>query len=602
MTPATSPDRRRVSRAASQLPLLLLVALIAGMFGLPIVMLLVGAFRSAPPGLPGEWSTDAVLQVYSDPRTWETFGNSVILSVTEHALGIALALFFAWVVARTNTPLRRLVTPIMVIVFAVPNLFVAISYGLLGGSPNGLLNRLALTFVGGDPRVVFDTYSWWGLIFVGTLKVVPVMYLLLLGPVLALNRSLEEAAVMSGGGRAATFLRIQIPLLAPALSGLAVLGFVVGLGQLDVPLVLGRPAGIYVFPSQVYQYLAGGSGPQYAQANALSILLVVVILLLVILRRQLLGDREFTTVTGKSYNTDRWDVGGWKWVCTAAIVLYAIFALVLPVGQVVVGSLQPIFGVGNVYNFSNYERLFADPVAMSAVRNSILVGVVGGFLAACLAVVIAYTARRAQSRLRRVPESLVWLTVAFPGIVLSLGMVWAYLTVPFLRPLYGTLSILLIALVVYISPTAVRAIDGAVVQIDRELEESARMSGASAARTLSGIVARLIAPSFLATWFVAGVAMAGNLDVAILLSGPGNQTVPVLTYNFYSQNGQTQLAAALLCLLLGIVAAIFIVGRLVYTVVRTAILRGRRRVAPLTVLAETNTVATRERDTVTIDG
>ncbi len=570
---ARLPSLRRLPPPA----LVALTVVVLVLFGLPIVMLLAGAFRSAPPGSAGQWTFSAVAAVYSDADTYRTLGNSVVLSASQHLVGIALGVFFAWIVARTNTPLRRLITPMMVVVFAIPNLFVAISYGLLAGSPNGLVNDLAVDLLGGRPRVVVDVYSWWGLIFVSSLKVVPVMYLLLLGPVLALNRSLEEAAVMAGSGRARTFLRIQLPLLAPVLSGLAVLGFVVGLGLLDTPLILGVPADIYVFPSRIYSYLAGGTSPRYAEASALSLLLVALILLLVLARARFLGGRDFTTLTGKSYSSERWDIGAWKWACSAAIVVFAFFALVLPAGQLLVGSLQPIFGVSDKYNLDNYRTLLEDSTAVGAIGNTLLIGVVGGFVATTLALFVAYAARRSRSRLRRLPELSVWLVVAFPGIVLGLGTVWAYLSIPVLRQLYGSLWIVLIALVVFISPTAGRAIDGAVVQIDRELEEAARISGASATRTLIGVVARLIAPAFLATWFVTGVAVAGNLDVSILLSGPGNQTVPVLTYNYYSQNGQTEQAAALLCILMAIVAALFVVGRGLYALVGAVLAHRRRR-------------------------
>ena len=577
---STSTERASVRAGSSlrRLPVVVLSVLVLFFFGLPVMMLIVGAFRTGEPGLAASWTLAGLQSVYTSADTYTTLKNSVILSLTEHAVGLSLGFVFAWVVVRTNTPLRRLVTPMMVVIFAVPQLFIAISYGLLAGSPNGLANRALVGLLGGPPRAVVNVYSWWGLIVVSTLKVVPVMYLLVLGPVRAMNRSLEEASVIAGANRFKTFFRIQVPVLAPVLSGLAVLGFVIGLGLLDTPLILGVPAGIYVFPSRIYDYIGGGASPQYDRATALSLLLVVFILILVGLRRLLLGSREFTTVTGKGYSTERWDIGGWKWVFTAAIVIYGFFALILPVGQLIIGSLQPIYGIGSTFTLDNYrEALQLDGVG-AAIANTVITGLAGGFLATALAVVIGYTARRSRSRLRSVPEYAVWMITAFPGIVLGLGMVWAYLTVPVLRNLYGSVWIVTIALVVYISPTAGRAIEGAIAQIDEELEESARMSGAGQLRVVGGIVARLILPSFLATWFVAGVAVAGNLDVPLLLAGPGNQTVPVLAFNLYRQSGQTAAAAALLCLLMAIVAGAFLLLRVSWLIAARGIAAvGRRR-------------------------
>ena len=136
-----------------------------------------------------------------------------------------------------------------------------------------------------------------GISFVSGLKSVAVMYLLLMGPVRALNRSMEEAALLSGASRLRLFLDINIPILLPTLSGLAILGFVNSLGQLDVALILGVPAGIYVFPTQIYDFLAT-TPIRYDSASALALLLIAIIYLLVMIRSKALGNRNFITVTG----------------------------------------------------------------------------------------------------------------------------------------------------------------------------------------------------------------------------------------------------------------------------------------------------------------
>lgn len=565
---------RRRHFPASTIVLLCLCLILVLFFVWPVIMLALGAFRTAPPGLPGEWSIAGFVEAYTDPATYDTLRNSVVLAVSVQVPVVLLGVFFAWIVARTNTPLRGLVTPMMVLVFAVPPLFFAISWGMLANEPAGMLNQVfrALTGIEASP---FNAYSWYGLIGAEILKFTCAAYMLMLGPLLAMDRTLEEASLAAGGSRLRTFFQIDIPVLAPAITGLSVLGFVVSLGILDIPLLLGVPAGIDVFPTQILDFINDSTPPEYAQASALSLLFVLVVIVLVTAQRRLLGNRQFTTVTGKSYSTERWDIGKWRWVCTGAIVLYGLLALVLPLGQLVLGSLQPIFGLYTGLTLDHYRAALSDPVTFQALRNTILVGVLGGFIATTFAVVVSYVTRHSRSRMARLPQLAIWLLFAVPGVILGLAMVWAYLSTPVVRSLYATVWIVMIALVVYVTPVASRVTEGSVVQIGSELEEAARVAGASATRTMVAIVGRLIVPSFLAGWFITGILAAGNLDVPILLSAPSNQTIPLVVYELYD-NGETAQAAAVFCLLLAVVALGLLVWVLVRLASRVALLGGRR--------------------------
>ena len=383
-------------------------------------------------------------------------------------------------------------------------------------------------------------------------------YLLLLGPFQALNPALEEASLVCGASRFRSFLQIEIPALAPAILGCMILGFVLGMGMLTTPLLLGEPAGIYVLPTEIYRLIQGVTPADYAGASTLSLLLVLVVLVLVAIQSKVLGQRKFVTVTGKSSRRERVDIGAWKWLGTVAIILFTVFALVLPVGQFVLGSFESYFGVYSHFTTGNYSTVFQQPGTSQAFTTTILVAVVSGFLATLLGVLITLVTQRSTSRLRRLPDICVWLLWAVPGITLSLGIIWAYLSVPGLKQLYGTQWIVLLALVVGTTPIASRAVGGSIAGIGRELEEAARTSGASALRSTAGILVRLIAPSFLVSWLISGIVASGNLDIPILLASPTNQTVPLLAYDLYD-NGSLSQAAATFCVFIGIIAALLVV-------------------------------------------
>ncbi|WUI01287.1 iron ABC transporter permease [Spirillospora sp. NBC_00431] len=539
---------RRRFLPADTLVVLVLVLLVGFLFIYPFLMLVYGAFRTAAPGLPGDFSADGVTGAYKDSKVWTTLKNSALYSGAVQVLCLTMGAFFAWVVTRTTTPLRRLVTPIMVLVFATPTIFFTIGWGMLGRDPAGLINagyrQLPLP---GDSIV--NVESWYGIIGVTSLKLTAVVYFLFLGSFMGLNRSLEEASRVAGAGRLSTVLRVELPVLAPAITGIAILGFTAGLSLLDIPLLLGLPADIHVFPTEILSHVTAVTPSDYAGASALSMLLVAIVIGLVLVQRKLLGQRSFVTVTGKSDDRARWDIGRWKYACTAVIVLYALLAVVLPVGQLVLGSLQPFFGVYSNFTTANYTAVLDDPETTSALVTTLIVSGVAGLAGTAIAVVVTYVGKNSRSRFRSVPVMGVWILMALPGITVGLAILWAYLAVPGLRELYSTIWILVIALAVHSVPITSRATEGSIAQIGTELEEAARICGTSATRTLIMITGRLILPSFLVGWFVAAVLSAGNLDVPILLASPDNQTLPVKAYSLY-QSGDAGQAGAAFCVMM----------------------------------------------------
>jgi iron(III) transport system permease protein len=304
-------------------------------------------------------------------------------------------------------------------------------------------------------------------------------------------------------------------------------------------------------------------------------LLVAIVLLLVALQWRVLGSRQFVTVTGKGHRREPMDIGRWKHLGTAAIVLYGLIALVLPLAQFVVGSLQPYFGVYNHLTLDNYRAVFDTPDLVDAFKNTLVVGLISGFIGSALAVWISIARQRGSSPLRRLPDVAVWLLVAVPGITLGLGVVWAYLSVPGLKSLYATTWILVIALAAGVTPIATRAMTGAVGQIGHELEEAARIAGATNLRATVGIVVRLVLPSFFAAWFLTFVLAAGNLDIPILLSSTSNSTVPTIAFESFAE-GRTSQAAATFCVLLLAILAIAALAAIVSSLERRIRLRPRR--------------------------
>ncbi|GAA3772944.1 iron ABC transporter permease [Microbacterium kribbense] len=534
-----------------------LLAVLAAFYLLPIVMVAIGAFRTSAPGTPGEWSADGFLSAFSDPHTYEYFGNSALLAILVGFFTTLIAVTLCWIVTRTTAALKRIVTPLMILVLATPPLFFALSWDLMGTPNLGILNTSMHAI--GLPGNIIQVGGLGGTVFVLTLKLVSLSYLMMIGRFMAMDRRLEEASLISGAGKFRTFIRVNVPVMAPSVIGAAIISIVIGLVSFDVPLIIGVKSGFRVFSTQIYAFINDDTPPSYAGASSLALVLVVIVLLLVVVKWMLLDRRQFTTIAGKGAKPEPWDIGRGTWICNLLIAVYMLLALILPALQLILGSLQPIFGAGSGLSLENYSTILSDPTTISTIMNTLLVAGLGGVITVVVALVIGLVARGVGRALRRVMELSTWLPWAAHGVVLGLGLVWAFLTLPMLTPLFGTVWIVLIGLVVASTPLASRTTDGALSAVSAELTEAAQVAGAGPVRAAVGIVGRLVVPSLLAAFVISAINIAGNLDVPILLSSPTNQVVSVAVFQLYTL-GSTAEAAALFCLVLLFAAVIAIAG------------------------------------------
>jgi len=266
---------------------LLLVVVLLTVY--PLAMLLVGSFRSAGPGLPGDFTVGGYLNAYSDRATYTTWGNSFILASVVTLISSVIAVTFAFVATRTDVPLRGLLVPVMTLSFVMPAVFLSLSWALLGHPRAGLLNQLSRQLLG--IPTIWNSYSWQGMILVMSLSGVAFKFLLLVGAFRAMDLALEEASRMAGASRRTTLVRVGLPILAPTILGVMALSFIRALQASETPLFLGFPARIYVFSTRIIDYLTNYVPARFPEAGALAMTGVVVMLALVMLQWRVLGNR-----------------------------------------------------------------------------------------------------------------------------------------------------------------------------------------------------------------------------------------------------------------------------------------------------------------------
>lgn len=521
---------------------LVVIAVCLVLFIWPVLMTVLGSFRAGYPGEATGWTLDPIRDVYSTGRTGEAISTSVTLALLVTVVAKSLSFYFAWLAARTNTPGRKLITPVMMICLAVPPLFYVLSWAMLGQEKVGLINRLANAAIGRDDLVNINSFA--GVAFVCGMQSVAFGYFLLIGPMYALSRPMEEAAAVVGARKARIFRTVTLPVMFPAFSAVLIMGFIKGLEYFEAPLILGQQSGMRVISTEIYTYLNESRPPAFGSASALAALMMLVLGALLMVQHRVQRRRSYETQTGKGSSEAPWNLGRWKFLGTGVFGLFVVLALVLPGVQLVLVSLQPYYGATSGLNLDNYSTLFDDPGVMSALRNTAVLGFGAGLGVMLLALVMVYVIRHGGRWSARFISWSTWVPFSMPGTALALGLLWVLLSYSFTRPLYGTFTAMFLALVIVAMPVAMRSIEPAALQIGRSLEEAAWVGGASRPRAFTKVVAGLVLPSFASGWLLSAILISGNLTMPLMVGSPLLDTVPRKTFTLYG-DGFVPAAAAL---------------------------------------------------------
>ena len=166
--PVLGGGQRRFLRPEAMLPLALTV-LVAALVAYPMGMVVFGTFWSSAPGQPGALTLENWAAVLSDPATFEVLLTTLAIAIPRTFLALGLATAFAWCIARTNTPCKRLLEALLVFMFFLPELPWVLAWMLLGAPNVGLLNQWIGALIPGGEGLI-NVYSYSGLIVLGAAR------------------------------------------------------------------------------------------------------------------------------------------------------------------------------------------------------------------------------------------------------------------------------------------------------------------------------------------------------------------------------------------------------------------------------------------------
>jgi len=545
------------------LPLALLAALLIAILAYPLGLLFIKSFAVSRPGQPVVWGIDGWVAAFTDVNLAVAIGNTFYLAVVRVVLTSALAIFFAWVVTRTDTPFKGFIEVMLWLGFFLPLLPMTMGWVLLLDPYYGLINTF-LMFVFALSEPPFDIYSYWGIIWCHLAFSTSVRFLLMTPAFTAMDAALEDAARTSGSSNLGVLMRITIPILAPAILASTALGFIRSLESLEIEMVLGIPAGIYVVPTKIWDYIHW-EPPLYDRATALCSIFLLFIFLLIWLHRRYLRGREFTTVTGRSYMVRTFPLGRWRWVTCAFCLSFIFVMIILPLATLVMGTFMEFFGnfdVENTWTVRHWTSVFADPVFLRSLKNTLILGLGSAVVGTLLYALTSYMIVRTRLPGRGVIDILSWLPWALPGVLISLALLWAVLgSGEYIRLIYGTVSVLVLAIIIKEMPLGTQIIKAGVMQISNELEEASSTAGASWLAGFRRILLPLLRPTMAAVAIITFISAARDIPTVIFLSTHQTRTLSLLMLD-YIADANKEKSAVLGVFLVLLIFALLLIGRL----------------------------------------
>jgi len=536
----------------------------------PLSFLILGSFSTAR--LPTDFSLSTMglvnyIKVYSDPGTIELFVNTVIYVAGSTALGLVLAVSLAWLVERTNMPGKTLVYAGVPMSLAVPGMLQAMAWVLLFSPRIGFVNNTLKDWFGADAPII-NVYSLGGMVVLEALRLVPTAFLMLLPLMRSMDPALEEAAAVSGARPSSALRKVTLRLLAPGLVAVMIYQAMTALEVFEIPGILGLPAGIYVFSTKIYAIVRTATFmPVYGQANALAMVyLVIAVGTTYFYARMISRAERYTIVTGKGYRPRQQDLGKWKYPALACALLFLFVAVVVPFLVFLYTSFLPYLQAPSwnalkVMTLKNYRLLSQYEKVGSALQNTVVMVTVTATATVLLSFLVSIVVVRSKFWGRKLLDQLAFVPHAIPGIVMGIAFFWLFLKLDFL-PIYGTVWAISIGFTISFLSYGTRAMNAALLQIHKELEEAAYVSGASPWRAMRRVIVPLLMPTFVGIWIwvvLHAVRVAGM--PLILYEGPNNQVLSILIWNMWD-DGYVPAVAAIGTLLMVALVLLTVVIRL----------------------------------------
>ena len=500
--------------------------------------------------------------------------NSLMISLSVSFFGILIGGVLAWLVSRTDLPMKKFFSFILVVAYMVPSWCKALSWQVIfkndriGGYP-GMFQAIT-----GISPPDWISYGFLPIVITLSLHYFVFSFLLISAALVSIGGDLEEMAEITGAKRGTILRRITFPLVLPSILSSFILTFSKALGSFGAPAFLGLKVNYYTLSTMIY---ANIRNRMTTQAFTLGIVLIVVASFTVYLNQIAIGKRKsFTTIGGKSGRTNLLKLKKSKPFITAAVLGFVILGVIVPLLVLVLQSVMLKEGVYSLNNLTLHfwigngnpaiadgeAGIFHNPRVWSALANTMKLVTVVSLIATVVGLVLGYLISRGRRKLSgRFIEQISFTPMLIPSIALST----IYLSMfskqqLFIPVLYGTFTLLVLISVVKYLPFAVRSGTSSMMQINNELEEAAKIEGTSWVKIFTKLILPLAKGGVFSAFLLIFISGMKELALIMLLVTPKIATLTSLTYS-YTESGFEQFSNAITTLIIFIIIVVNVIAK-----------------------------------------
>lgn len=515
--------------------------------------------------------TGALSQIY----LYTPLQHSLAIATGATLLSLVIGGALAWLVIRTDMPGRKIVNQLALFPYIMPSWTLAQAWvvffknRLSGGTP-GLFEYL----VGQSPPD-WLAYGPIPIIICSALHYYTFFFLFVSAALMSIDSNLEEASELMGASRWRILRKITFPLVMPAIISGFIMTFSKVMGTFGGPNILGSPVRYYVVSTMIRGSIGVGDR---ADGFVLAIVLILFSLIIISLNQRLIGTRRsYETIGGRGFVARVTKLGKMNRVMLPVVIIFQILVIVVPLGLLVWSSLMLQDGNyslsnlslqhwigerGTVYNHGE-PGVLLNPKIYKTAWNSIRLSLWTALFTGLFGVLLGYAIVKGRgTRLSKLVEQLAFIPYVIPGI--AFGAVYIAMFVKPLGPipaLYGTFALLVIVSIADKIPYSSRSGVSAMMQVGRELEEAAQITGANIWKRFGTVIFPLTSAGFVSGFLLTFITVMRELSLIILLVTPETQVLASQTM-FYIENGDGQMANIVILILIALVAlGNFIIGR-----------------------------------------
>jgi iron(III) transport system permease protein len=488
--------------------------------------------------------------------------NTLLVAFAATIMAVVIGFILAWILTRTNIPGRSWLERLMELPYYMTPLVGAMAWGILAAPKTGLLNQLWHVF--GARNDLFDIYSPVGIAWVMALFEGTVAFVMISASMKSMDPSLEESSRVLGAGKLRTALKVTLPLVAPGVLSATVFVFAEMLGAFAAAFVLGIPGRFYVVTTAIWE-ATQSFPPQYGRAAALGLSLFAAMVVTLTFAKLIMRRGSYATITGKAFRPRPISAGSARWLLLAFAWAYIVLAVILPILALLLTSFQKFATVilsDSIFTLANYQTALSTGTLGQAFVNSLILGLSVASVGVPIIGILTWIIYRSKLNGRTAVEYVVMFPQAVPRLIFGLGLLWAWINIPI--PIYGTLWLLGIAYFTVFLPLGLRTMAGVVLQIDRSLEECARVCGASWMHQMRTVSLPLLRPGIAAAWLLIFIASIRELGASVFLVGPQSKVISPSIINAWLSSS-SELSAAMAMIL---TATVFVAVVLLFSVAR----------------------------------